>query len=78
MSLRTISSVSEVLALFKKGGHSEYGGEEVTQLQHALQTAQFAEKENSPVELVVAALLHDFGWHSPHPRRWRAGPGVEL
>ena len=61
MSLRTISSVSEVLALFEKGGHSEYGGEEVTQLQHALQTAQLAEKENSPVELVVAALLHDFG-----------------
>ena len=53
MSLRTISSVSEVLALFKKVGHSEYGGEEVTQLQHALQTAQLAEKVPAPSAIAI-------------------------
>ncbi|MBA63217.1 MAG: metal-dependent phosphohydrolase [Planctomycetaceae bacterium] len=61
MSRWTISNVSEIIELFKKRGDSEYGGEDVTQLQHALQTAQLAEKENSTAELVVAALLHDFG-----------------
>lgn len=47
-------------ALEKRGGE-EYGGEAVTQLQHALQCAELAEREGAPPALVTAALLHDIG-----------------
>ena len=35
----------KILSLFDERGDSLYGGEGVTQLQHALQTAQLAEQE---------------------------------
>jgi phosphonate degradation associated HDIG domain protein len=53
--------VDDVLALFRSHGHSNYGSEAVTQLQHALQAALFAEREHAPPELIAAALLHDVG-----------------
>lgn len=56
-----MQSVDEILALFEKRGDSEYGGEEVTQLEHALQAALLAEQENASAELISAALLHDVG-----------------
>jgi len=31
--------IADILQLFNEKGHSEYGGEAVTQLEHALQTA---------------------------------------
>ena len=37
----------EVLALFAAGGGSQYGGEAVTQLEHALQAAMFAERDGA-------------------------------
>ncbi len=42
-------------------GAGLYGGEPITQEQHALQCAQLAEDEGAPQHLVVAALLHDIG-----------------
>ena len=42
-------------------GHSPYFGEPVSQLQHALQAAFFAQQEQAPPHLVVAALVHDIG-----------------
>jgi phosphonate degradation associated HDIG domain protein len=44
-----------------------YGGEQVTQLEHALQCAALAEAEGATPELVVAALLHDIGHLSDNP-----------
>ena len=38
-----------------------YAGEPVTQLQHALQSAQLAEQSGADAALIVAALLHDLG-----------------
>ena len=38
-----------------------YGGEAVTQLEHALQCAQLALENNATDELITAALLHDIG-----------------
>lgn len=52
---------SEVLQLFRQYGGSRYGGENVSQLEHALQAAYFAEQEGAPATLVAAALLHDVG-----------------
>lgn len=51
----------DVLRLFRERGQSLYGGEAVTQLEHALQAAVFAEQANSSPDLIAAALLHDVG-----------------
>lgn len=53
--------VDQCIALLQERGHSEYGGEPVTQLEHALQSALLAEQESAPVALIAAALLHDVG-----------------
>ena len=53
-------SVEEVLRLFEEFG-SEFYGENVTQLDHALQCAALAERDKSSATLTAAALLHDVG-----------------
>jgi phosphonate degradation associated HDIG domain protein len=47
--------------LFQRRGSSLYGGEAVTQLEHALQAALLAEADGADPALIVAALLHDVG-----------------
>lgn len=54
-------SLTDIETLFLRHGHSQYSGEPVTQLQHALQTALLAEQGGADDELVTAALLHDLG-----------------
>ena len=54
-------TLAEIEGLFGRHGHIEYAGEGVTQLQHALQAAQLAEKAGASPELVTAAFLHDLG-----------------
>ena len=54
-------ALGDIEQLFRAHGHIEYGGENVTQLQHALQAAQQAESEGASDTLVTAALLHDLG-----------------
>lgn len=53
--------LAKVDALFNERGNSEYYGEAVTQLEHALQCACLAEQANQPAEVIAAALLHDIG-----------------
>jgi phosphonate degradation associated HDIG domain protein len=60
-------SIDDIERLFQLRGHVQYSGEPVTQLQHALQTATFAEAESADDALVTAALLHDLG-HLLHER----------
>jgi len=55
------STTDEILRLFRGRGGSQYGGEAVTQLEHALQAATFAEREGATPALVAAALIHDVG-----------------
>jgi len=50
-----------ILDLFGRRGADLYGGEAVSQLEHALQTADLAVRHDAPDALVVAALLHDVG-----------------
>ena len=50
-----------IATLFAHSGHDAYFGEPVTQLEHALQTAQLAEQAGADRETVVAAFLHDIG-----------------
>lgn len=47
--------------MFERSGASMYGGEAVTQQEHALQAAWLAEQQGADDALVVAALLHDVG-----------------
>ena len=53
--------LADVEKIFRDHGHIAYSGEGVTQLEHALQTAQRAEREGADDTLVTAALLHDLG-----------------
>jgi phosphonate degradation associated HDIG domain protein len=57
----SMPNVDEILALLEQRGHSQYGGEAVTQLEHALQTAARAEVEGAEPALITAGLLHDLG-----------------
>ena len=54
-------TTSTVIALFAMHGASEYGGEAVTQEEHALQCAELAAADGAPATLIAAALLHDIG-----------------
>ncbi|MEE3286287.1 MAG: metal-dependent phosphohydrolase, partial [Planctomycetota bacterium] len=61
-STPSLSSILEQLArLFSEHGGDLYGGESVTQLDHALQAAQLAQQQNRPASEIVSALLHDVG-----------------
>ena len=54
-------SLDDIDHLFTQHGGTQYSGEPVTQLEHALQTALLAEQAGADDELVTAALLHDLG-----------------
>src|SRR5690242_20142407 len=54
-------SLGDIEKLFRDHGDIAYSGENVSQLEHALQAAQLAESEGAPDTLVTAALLHDLG-----------------
>jgi phosphonate degradation associated HDIG domain protein len=54
-------TVEDILGLFARSGNSQYGGEAVSQLEHALQSAMLAEQGQATPELITAALLHDIG-----------------
>jgi gamma-butyrobetaine dioxygenase len=54
------ADVADVLALFETWGTSTYD-EDVSQLDHALQTAALARSAGAGAPLVAAALLHDVG-----------------
>ena len=56
-----MSIADEIFSLFEAKGENSYFGEPVSQLEHALQAAHFAQKDRAASHLVVAALLHDIG-----------------
>lgn len=53
--------LDELLGLYRQAGGQEYHGEKVSQLEHALQTAQQAMDAAGTEEEIIAALLHDIG-----------------
>ena len=57
--------IAQISALLTGKGQRRYGLEDVSQLQHALQSAWFAEQEGGDASLITAALLHDIG-HMVH------------
>jgi gamma-butyrobetaine dioxygenase len=59
--------IGHLLGLLAALGIDRYGGEEVSQLAHALQCATFAQQSGTSDSLVAAALLHDVG-HLVNPK----------
>lgn len=56
-----MSVADEIFTIFMRRGAAAYFGEPVSVTEHALQAAHFAQLEQAPPRLVVAALLHDIG-----------------
>jgi phosphonate degradation associated HDIG domain protein len=54
-------TLEDLERLYGAKGDRMYAGEPVTQLQHALQSAELAEREGADESLVLAAFLHDVG-----------------
>lgn len=50
----------DIIALFKKHGHLEYG-EECSVLSHSMQAGMLAKEKGYDEELILAAFLHDIG-----------------
>jgi phosphonate degradation associated HDIG domain protein len=59
--------IGRIMELLQVGAAEVYFGEDVSQLEHALQTAALAERSGAADAMVVAALLHDIG-HLLHGR----------
>ena len=59
------ATIASLASLMAENGQRRYGLHDVTQLQHALQSALFAEQSAAPPALITAALLHDIG-HMVH------------
>lgn len=53
--------LASVLKLYCDRGQTQYGGEAVNQLEHALQCATLAEFSGASPALIAASLLHDLG-----------------
>jgi [1-hydroxy-2-(trimethylamino)ethyl]phosphonate dioxygenase len=54
-------AVDQLIELLRTKGVRQYGGERVSQCEHALQCASLAARENARPALIAAALLHDIG-----------------
>ena len=52
--------INEIEAIYSRWGTSKYD-EQVSQLEHAVQCADYARLDNASDELIVATLLHDIG-----------------
>ena len=51
----------DIISYYEKYGSRDYIGESITQNEHMIQAAMLAEKDNQPIEVVLAAFLHDIG-----------------
>lgn len=60
-----VDPIAWLVSLMADKGQHRYGLHDVTQLQHALQSALLAEQSGGRPELIAAALLHDIG-HMVH------------
>jgi len=71
-----MSATDDILALLARGDSSLYSGERISQLEHALQCAHFAQQAGAEDALVVATLVHDLG-HILHGGEYAAGRGID-
>lgn len=72
-----MATLTSILNLYHDRGQTQYGGENVTQLEHALQCATLAEQNDKSAELITAALLHDLGHLVHHLGEDVAAQGID-
>ena len=54
-------TVEDLFDMIANSGEADYIGENVTQLEHMCQAAEYAEAQGNDPELVLGALFHDIG-----------------
>lgn len=57
----TDAIVGQIRDIFRKWGNADYIGEKVSQLSHAIQSANYARLNNYSKEMILGCLLHDIG-----------------
>lgn len=72
-----MTQLDHIARLLSERGSERYGGEAISQLDHALQCATLAEHAGATDALVTAALLHDIG-HLLADDEGAAGRGVDM
>ena len=70
------ATADRVLNLLSTSGQAEYHGEQVSQLEHALQAAHLAAEDDGDEQEIIAALLHDIGHIWPVEGRQVTSVGV--
>jgi phosphonate degradation associated HDIG domain protein len=70
-------TLSDITQLLTVEGENQYGGEAVSQLEHALQCAALAEQAAETAHTITAALLHDLGHLLAKTGRLPASASVE-
>ncbi len=55
------SAAQSIIKLFEEHGNDDYIGEDISQLEHAVQSAQMAEDGGYEDDVILAAFLHDIG-----------------
>lgn len=59
--MTTIEKAGYLTGMYEQHGHSEYIGEKISQLEHAVQCATLAADAGGNDEMILAAFLHDVG-----------------
>src|SRR5262245_13192298 len=72
-----MTTIDDLFSLLGKAGARQYGGEAVSQLAHALQSATLAVEAGEPAAVVVAALFHDIGHLVGGGDRGQADRGID-
>jgi phosphonate degradation associated HDIG domain protein len=65
--MEDIQAIKEtIISLYDKYGNADYIGEPVSQIEHMCQSAQLAEADGQPEEVILAAFFHDIGHLCEH------------
>lgn len=70
-------TLASLLNLYRHRADGQYGGEAVSQLEHALQCATLAEEAGHSSEAIAASLLHDLGHLVHHLGEDAAQRGID-
>jgi phosphonate degradation associated HDIG domain protein len=70
--------LADIFDRLAEAGRQRYGGEAVSQLDHALQCAQCAQRDRAPRACIAAALLHDIGHLLHDAPEDVAGQGIDM
>ena len=56
-----MDKLENIFKLYKEFGKYDYIGEKISQVEHMIQAAMLAEKDNQTNDIILACFLHDIG-----------------